>query len=514
MILIFDYFETLVHNLSMDFNRGLKPFWETYYRDKCSFEEISEYGLELFRHLLKVHETGREYVFVKEELPMYAEKYGGEIVPMTVEEEAEFLMRCNEMVPMQQMPETLDKLEKLGVPMYVLSNSGFSADALSIALEKLGLRKYFRKVWSSADYGRIKPDRGFFEMAITYALDENPGEKREDIFFVGDIYETDVVGAHNAGIQSIWFNHKNEADEAGLADFIISGASAILDCIKSDCPNRMEKKKTLYVSDLDGTLLRSDETTSEYTNKTINKLVEEGMIFSYATARSYVTARKVTKGLNANIPLIVYNGAMVVDNRDGSILWKNFFGEDVQTILNELFEKEVYPIVYAFVEGVEKFSYIEKRCTEGMKVFVESRKGDIRERKVETKEALCEGEIFYLTCIDEEEKLKPFYQKYKELYYCVYQKDIYSGHQWLEIMPKEVSKSNAILQLKEKLGIDFIVSFGDGKNDLPMFEIADEAYAVENAVEELKKASTGVIGSNDEDGVAKWLEQRFAGKGN
>ena len=87
--------------------------------------------------------------------------------------------------------------------------------------------------------------------------------------------------------------------------------------------------------------------------------------------------------------------------RDGRILWKNFFGEDVQTILNELFEKEVYPIVYAFVEGVEKFSYIEKRCTEGMKVFVESRKGDIRERKVETKEALCEGEIFYLTCIDE-----------------------------------------------------------------------------------------------------------------
>ena len=113
----------------------------------------------------------------------------------------------------------------------------------------------------------------------------------------------------------------------------------------------MDIKAILF--DLDGTLLRSDETTSEYTNKTINKLVEEGMIFSYATARSYVTARKVTKGLNANIPLIVYNGAMIVDNRDGSILWKNFFGEDVQTVLNELFEKEVYPIVYAFVEGVE-----------------------------------------------------------------------------------------------------------------------------------------------------------------
>ena len=54
--------------------------------------------------------------------------------------------------------------------------------------------------------------------------------------------------------------------------------------------------KTLYVSDLDGTLLQSNETLSEYTVKTINELVEQGMIFSYATAGSYITARKVTEG--------------------------------------------------------------------------------------------------------------------------------------------------------------------------------------------------------------------------
>lgn len=76
--------------------------------------------------------------------------------------------------------------------------------------------------------------------------------------------------------------------------------------------------KTLYVSDLDGTLLRSNARTSDFTNETINRLVAQGMIFSYATARSFHTARKVTKGLNAGFPLIVYNGAMVVDNRDGS----------------------------------------------------------------------------------------------------------------------------------------------------------------------------------------------------
>ena len=36
------------------------------------------------------------------------------------------------------------------------------------------------------------------------------------------------------------------------------------------------------------------------------------------------------------------------------------------------------------------------------------------------------------------------YEKYKDKYYCVYQRDIYTGEQWLEIMPPQVSKSNAI----------------------------------------------------------------------
>ena len=53
---------------------------------------------------------------------------------------------------------------------------------------------------------------------------------------------------------------------------------------------------TLYVSDLDGTLLRSNAITSDYTNAVINRLTEKGMIFSYATARSLVTAKKSGTG--------------------------------------------------------------------------------------------------------------------------------------------------------------------------------------------------------------------------
>ena len=66
----------------MDFNRGLKVMWEKYYKNKCSFEEISAYGEELFQHMLEKHKQGLEYAFVKDELPKYAERFGGDIIKM------------------------------------------------------------------------------------------------------------------------------------------------------------------------------------------------------------------------------------------------------------------------------------------------------------------------------------------------------------------------------------------------------------------------------------------------
>ena len=76
-------------------------------------------------------------------------------------------------------------------------------------------------------------------------------------------------------------------------------------------------------------------------------------------------------------------------------------------------------------------------------------------------------------------------------------------------MPAKATKANAILKLKEMLGFEKVVCFGDAINDIPMFEIADEAYAVENAVNELKSVATGVIPSNEEDGVARWLQENI-----
>ena len=266
--------------------------------------------------------------------------------------------------------------------------------------------------------------------------------------------------------------------------------------------------KTLYVSDLDGTLLRSDQKTSEFTNATINDLVRKGMLFSYATARSWHTAHKATEGMTAAFPLIVYNGAFILDNASGKHLLENFFDKaSAEKLLRELIAGGIQPIVYAFIDGKEKFSYQKDAVNAATWDFILTRTGDSRERPASSAEDLLSGDIFYLACIDEPEKLRPFYERYRNAHHCVYHQDIYSHEQWLEIMPKKASKANAILQLKELLGCDRLVVFGDAVNDLDMFRAADEAYAVENAVPELKAAATAVIGSNDDDGVAKWLRE-------
>ena len=268
--------------------------------------------------------------------------------------------------------------------------------------------------------------------------------------------------------------------------------------------------KTLYISDLDGTLIHSDAKISEFTAETINRLVENGLIFSYATARSWHTSVKVTEGLKGHLPIILYNGAFVLENESKKIITSNFFHQDtVKYILDKLIESDIYPLVYSLDSGHEHFSFVDENehITWGLRHFLDSRGKDPRYNPVCNADELYRDDVFYFTCIDEPEKLAPLYELFKgdARLNCVYQVDIYSKAQWLEIMPKAASKRNAVLQLKEILKCDKIVCFGDGKNDISMFEIADECYAVSNAAEELKAVATGIIASNNDDGVAKWL---------
>ncbi len=269
------------------------------------------------------------------------------------------------------------------------------------------------------------------------------------------------------------------------------------------------KLKTIYITDLDGTLLNSDQRTSQFTNDVINSLIDCGGLFSFATARSEETATPVVNGFNISAPPIFYNGAVIGYSCGDLPPIRIFFSDNIVDIISELIDSDIFPIVYSFIDGEEKFSFIQDKCTNEMIEFLDTRKHCIRYRPINTFEELTKGNIFYITCIDSKNKLSPFYDKYRNEYYCVFQKDSYTDGQWLEIMPQASTKANAAVTLKERLGCDELVVFGDNKNDIELFKVADRSYAVANAVPELKAIATDVIESNNNDGVARFIQKEL-----
>ncbi|WP_099468824.1 HAD family hydrolase [Konateibacter massiliensis] len=266
--------------------------------------------------------------------------------------------------------------------------------------------------------------------------------------------------------------------------------------------------KTLYVTDLDGTLLNRQDRISQKSLDIINKLVGKGMTFTYATARSLVSASVVTKGLSANIPVVSYNGAFIINpSTDEILLSSKFSKEDTEKVITVLQKYDISPLVYAYVDNEEKVSWLTSRENDGIKRYLSLRKNDRRLRPLSNSTQLYMGDMFYFTCIGEKEELLPIYEIFSkdERFRCTIQQELYRPEYWCDIMPAKATKAEAIKKLKEIMGCERVVSFGDAINDIPMFELSDECYAVENAVDELKALATGVIGSNEEDGVAEWL---------
>lgn len=274
-------------------------------------------------------------------------------------------------------------------------------------------------------------------------------------------------------------------------------------------------EKTLFVTDLDGTLLNGKQRINPQSIEIINSLIEKGLLFTYATARSLASASIVTEGLNVRVPVVTFNGTFICEASTGKILSQEMFNEvEIEKIKAVLESYGVSFQVYSLINHVEKVSWFTEKENEGIRRYAEERKGDKRLRPVKDGKELYKGNMFYFSCIGEKEELKPVYDVFSkdERYRCILYQDIYSTDFWCEIMPANATKANAIKKLKENMGCSRVISFGDAVNDIPMFEISDEAYAVENAVEELKALATGVIAGNEDDGVAIWLKENAEGK--
>ena len=273
-----------------------------------------------------------------------------------------------------------------------------------------------------------------------------------------------------------------------------------------------KKQKTLYVSDLDGTLMRNDETISPYTVRTINELVGKGLAFTYATARSVESARTITGGLRLTLPVVTRNGTVLADNNTGRHLEKALFTEEEIALLKKLLpELPEYGFVSCFI-GEEMFKmYLQGKHTPGLEKYLEKNRDDRRLRQADSFDALFCGQPGYVTLIDDRERLEPLYERVREYtgWESLFQKDTYWDEYWLEICPRNCTKAKAVMKLKEDYGFEKLVVFGDSVNDISMFRIADEACAVANALDELKREASAVIGSNEEDAVAGFLKERF-----
>lgn len=267
--------------------------------------------------------------------------------------------------------------------------------------------------------------------------------------------------------------------------------------------------KTLYVSDLDGTLLRSDRTVSEYTANILRAVSEKGDMFTVATSRGLVGFRLLgLERLPLSAPALMMGGVMEYDVATGKIL-------HTLPITAEQAAR-----IYACCDQCGLSLHVHLRVGDDTIIAYTDRDRPIQRAFLESRMALVphvyrrydtlptEGEIVYLSITDTYEVVVPLVELLKTIEGIGYHfyPDCYSENAWfLEIFHGDGGKDKAVLRMKERLGADRVVAFGDNHNDIPMLRVADKACAVGNAAEDTKAAADEVIGDNDHDGVAHYL---------
>ena len=267
---------------------------------------------------------------------------------------------------------------------------------------------------------------------------------------------------------------------------------------------------TLFISDLDGTLLTPDCIISKNTAGILNSLIEKGMRFSIATARTSATVEKLLSDVNMNIPVILMNGAAMFDLRTSRYVCAEIFTQKTKELFAEVLVKNQNPgFLYTISDGVLDTWYV-KVTNEYSEKFMEERKvsfGKVFNQVESFKDCINFGAVHY-SLSDSYEKLEPIYDDLKKIegLHAEFYRDIYNEGIWyLEACSAFASKFNAAKKLKEMVGAERTVAFGDNLNDLPLFEAADVKVAVANAGKEVKAKADIVIDSNSKDAVARFL---------
>lgn len=271
------------------------------------------------------------------------------------------------------------------------------------------------------------------------------------------------------------------------------------------------KGKTLYVSDMDGTLMGSDSRVSPTTRDMLNRLIDEhDILFTVATARTPATVVPLMSEVKTTLPYIVLAGAAMWDAVKGEFVDVQSIPHDTVHAIAAIFEKHgLHPFIYrqhgnvihAHHYGemsVQEQEFVQERLNTPFKRFL------LDDAQYHTSD----DPAMLIFSMNDYTTLERIYNEVKATVDCspMFYHDIFdSGVGLLEIYTSGCTKAGAIKRLAKRVGATRVVAFGDNRNDIAMLQAADHAIAVENAFPEVKAVAHEVIGPNTDDAVAHFI---------
>ena len=268
--------------------------------------------------------------------------------------------------------------------------------------------------------------------------------------------------------------------------------------------------KTLYISDLDGTLLNRNAELSPFAVEGLRALCSKGIYLSVATARTAATVAAMLAPVGVNTPVVLMNGVCTYDLSKDEYVSVEYISSFAKSQAMQIIADHGLSGFWYCIEDGKLSTYYENTDSPDAKLFIEERQRKYNKPffKVDSFSSLAERGLVYYSISDVTAKLEPAASQLKEVQglRVEYYRDVYNPrHSYLELCSSNASKKNAVSNIRKTYGFEKAVGFGDNYNDIPLLEACDEFYAVSNAVEELKKRSTVVIGANTEDAVVRWL---------
>ncbi|MBW8014825.1 MAG: Cof-type HAD-IIB family hydrolase [Planctomycetes bacterium] len=272
--------------------------------------------------------------------------------------------------------------------------------------------------------------------------------------------------------------------------------------------------KVIYVSDLDGTLLRNDGTISAYSRQKLVELIEAGVNITVASARSIPSLKHVLHDIPFRLPVIEINGAFITDFASSKHLVINDMSND---ILEEVFRNitafNCLPFISAF-DGQQDRLYYQSMPNDGMEWYLQDRINckDDRLTQIDNLRETFFDYVVAFTVINTKRQLVNLAKKMEDdfadrLEMHFFENPYSPPWYWLTIHDRKSCKSHATKELLEMTGftMEQMVVFGDNLNDVNMFKMAHKAVAVKNASDEIRHLANEVIGTNEQDSVIKYI---------